>query len=95
MVAVFQAGLYELDMDAGWADGDWTGDRRFGSEDMVAAFQDGGYELGERTAVNVVPEPAGIVGLLTGLLGIGIRRRRLVVEACRGGNGSPDENRNI
>lgn len=56
MVAVFQAGKYELDMDAGWAEGDWTGDRRFAWEDMVAAFQDGGYELGARAAVSAVPE---------------------------------------
>ena len=66
MVAVFQAGKYELEVDAGWAEGDWTGDRRFGSEDLVVAFQDGGYELGPRGAVSAVPEPSCAI-----LLGIG------------------------
>ena len=44
LIAVFQSAKYELDIDAGWAEGDWTGDRRFGTDDLTAAFQDGGYE---------------------------------------------------
>ena len=66
-VMVFQAANYELDMDAGWAEGDWNHDRRFGSEDLVAAFQDGGFELGPRAAVSAVPEPSSAI-----LLGIGM-----------------------
>ena len=66
MVQVFQAGKYESDLDAGWAEGDWTGDRRFDSGDMVAAFQDAGYEMGPRPAVNAVPEPSSGILLAVG-----------------------------
>lgn len=76
MVVVFQAGKYELDVDAGWADGDWTGDGRFATDDLVAAFQDGGYEQGARAAVNAVPEPSCAVLLPIGLIGLGYLRRR-------------------
>ena len=53
------------------AGGDWpdlvNGDRKFGSGDMVAAFAAGGYEKGLRpaTGVNAVPEPSGIVLVVT------------------------------
>jgi hypothetical protein len=66
-VDVFQAGKYELDLEAGWAQGDWTGDQRFDSGDFVAAFQDNGYETGPRAAANSVPEPSCIL-----LLGIAL-----------------------
>ena len=45
---VFQAGKYELNTPATWAEGDWNFDGRFDSGDLVAAFQDGGYEAGPR-----------------------------------------------
>lgn len=57
LVQVFQAGLYEQDVDATWAEGDWSSDHRFGSADLVLAFQDGGFELGPKPAVAAVPEP--------------------------------------
>ncbi len=78
MVDVFQAGNYELDMEAGWAEGDWNGDRRFDSGDMVAAFQDGGYELGgTRAAVSAVPEPSYAILLGIGMIGLcPLRKRR-------------------
>jgi len=41
---VFTTAKYDLDVDASWAEGDWTGDQRFDSTDFVTAFQDGGYE---------------------------------------------------
>ena len=78
LVTVFAAGKYEADADAGWADGDWGGDMKFDSGDLVVAFAEGGYELGPRPAVIAVPEPASIVMLLTGLIGISIRRLNVV-----------------
>ncbi|MCA9172729.1 MAG: hypothetical protein KDB23_33950, partial [Planctomycetales bacterium] len=57
LVQVFQAGLYEQNVDATWAEGDWSSDHRFGSADLVLAFQDGGFELGPKPAVVSVPEP--------------------------------------
>ncbi|MCA9196391.1 MAG: hypothetical protein KDA87_02595 [Planctomycetales bacterium] len=56
-IQIFQADTYEKDVDAGWATGDWTGDRRFNSEDLVRAFAIGAYEIGPRTTAQAVPEP--------------------------------------
>ena len=50
-VVIFQRGAYEDDLalNSGWADGDWDGDwdgdGGFGSEDLVLAFQRGGYTV--------------------------------------------------
>jgi hypothetical protein len=57
LIIVSSAGKYEQDLDAGWAEGDWTGDGRFSTDDMMRAFQDGGYEQGPRMSVQSVPEP--------------------------------------
>lgn len=76
-VQVFQAGKYESNDVAGWSEGDWNLDQRFDSGDFVAAFQDGGYEIGPRVSVNAVPEPSGIVLLVSGVIGIGRLRKRL------------------
>jgi hypothetical protein len=35
---------------ADWSQGDWNFDGQFGSGDLVAAFADGGYELGAAPA---------------------------------------------
>lgn len=59
-VAIFSAGKFENDVDAGWDEGDWNGDGRFGSGDLVFAFSDGGFEMGPRAA-QLVPEPTGLV----------------------------------
>ena len=69
------SGKYESDERAGWDEGDWTGDLRFGSSDLVAAFQDGGYEQGPRINPEMVPEPSGLVLLAMGLLMICRRRK--------------------
>jgi hypothetical protein len=74
-VDVFQAGKYELDVEAGWAQGDWTGDQRFDSGDFVVAFQDGGYETGPRAAVNTVPEPSCVLLLGVALVYLSLIRR--------------------
>lgn len=77
LVAVFEAGQYEDDIDKNstWATGDWDGDQEFTSSDMVVAFTDGGYELGPRPAVNAVPEPTSLVLLLVGLITVHTCRR--------------------
>ncbi len=79
LVAVFAGGKYEMDEDASWAQGDWNGDSRFDSGDLVAAFAAGGYEEGPLVGAQAVPEPASILMLVAGLIGITIYRRRIGV----------------
>ena len=74
LVEVFQAGKFEMDVDANWSEGDWNADQRFDSGDFVAAFQDGGFESGPR-AVASVPEPMSSLFVYL-LLGIHCARRR-------------------
>ena len=75
LTEVFKAAKYELDMEAGWAEGDWNGDGRFGTKDMIVAFQDNGYELGRRTTVRAVPEPSYANLLWIGIIGLGRLRK--------------------
>ena len=76
LVIVFQAGEYEDDLvqNSSWETGDWNGDLDFTSLDLVAAFQDGGFDQGPRAAQSV-PEPTGVMLLLSALLMLGHRRR--------------------
>ena len=76
LIEVFQAGKYELDVEANWAEGDWTGDLRSGSADLIAAFQDGGYESGQRVAA-AVPEPNSLLMLMAIFVGFAIRHRNI------------------
>ena len=78
MVVVFTAGEYEdtVAMNSSWVEGDWDGDGDFTSGDLVFAFTIGGYEQGPRAAVASVPEPASVMGLLTGMVALLIARRR-------------------
>ena len=78
MVVVFTAGEYEdtVAMNSSWDEGDWDGDGDFTSGDLVFAFTIGGYEQGPRAAVASVPEPASVMGLLTGMVALLIVRRR-------------------
>ena len=75
LVSTFSAGKYEIDTDAGWADGDWGGDMRFDSGDFVVAFEDGGYEQGPPVLQNAVPEPTTNMWLAAFLVGVSLRRR--------------------
>ncbi len=68
MVQVFAVGKYETEGEAGWAEGDWDGSGLFNSSDLVAAYVDGGYERGQRAAVATVPEPAGVVLIVVGIV---------------------------
>jgi hypothetical protein len=58
-VIVLAAGTYEADVEAMWSTGDFNGDARASSGDLVAAFADGGYEMGTRPVV-AVPEPSSV-----------------------------------
>ena len=79
LVSVFAAGRYESDEGATWRQGDWNADGRFGSTDLIVAFQDGGYEKGPRAAaMNTVPEPVGLQGILMcGVACVVLQKRRL------------------
>ncbi len=87
LVVIFAAGEYEDNnpddpstiMNSMWEEGDWNADRDFDSSDLVKAFADGGYEVGPRQAAAVagVPEPSGIVCLLTIAPLLGLCRRHL------------------
>ena len=68
--------LGETGETAGWEVGDWNGDTKFSSGDMVAAFADGGYEQGPRTDAVAVPEPMSAILLLGSLIVIAANRRR-------------------
>jgi hypothetical protein len=72
LVTVISAGQYEDDLaeNSGWASGDWNGDGDFTSSDLIAALADGGYEQGPRAAVSAVPEPNGLLLLLSGMAGM-------------------------
>ena len=72
-VAVFQQAEYEdaLALNSTWAEGDWSGDGEFDSSDFVLAFSGGGFEQGPRTALFHVPEPAGCLMFLIGIVGLG------------------------
>jgi hypothetical protein len=77
-VHVFEAGKYELDLQAGWAEGDWNRDRRFDTNDFIAAFLTGGYERKPDTARIVVPEPSGrclLSSIVLGAFSFRFRRR--------------------
>jgi hypothetical protein len=76
LVTVFTAGLYESGNPARWDEGDWNGDRRFDSGDIIAALIDGGYEQGRRTTVPAVPEPATWLLAVVGPLAIAPTYRR-------------------
>ncbi len=79
LVAVFAMGQYEdlIPLNSTWVSGDWNGDGEFDTSDLVLAFQEGRYEQGPPDAVMVVPESASSVMLMTGLIGIAIRRRQV------------------
>ena len=56
--------------------GDFNGDGRFNTGDLVFALADGGYEQGPVAAVAAVPEPTSLVLTLIGLIGLYAAWRR-------------------
>jgi hypothetical protein len=75
LVQILQAGKYELDLQAGWAEGDWNRDRRFNTNDFVVALQAGGYEQEATTNMTFVPEPGACCLLVLALIGMTSQRR--------------------
>ncbi len=63
---MFASGTYEADMTSGWSTGDFNGDGRTNSSDLVTALTDGGYEQGLRAAARAIPEPSTLMPLLLG-----------------------------
>ena len=56
--------------------GDFNGDGRANTSDLVVALSDGGYEAGPAAAVAAVPEPSCLtLILLGGLLALPRRRK--------------------
>ncbi len=79
LVQVLSFGKYETGENAGWAEGDWTGNLTFDTGDLVAALGAGGYEQGpfsDDGNVATVPEPGASVLLILGMLGWLSRARR-------------------
>ena len=76
-VQVFEAGKYETQQYAGWAEGDWNGDGVFETGDFVIAFEDGGYERGPMVNAVVVPEPSSALLVIAGFVSIAICQLRL------------------
>jgi hypothetical protein len=79
LVLALQGSKYAVDAGnaqmATWVEGDWNGDMVFDSGDLVFAFQDGQYVAASAPSV---PEPASILMLIAGWIGIAIRHRRAV-----------------
>jgi hypothetical protein len=75
-VVVLASGTYEADVASVWSTGDFNGDGRTNSGDLVAALADGGYEAGPRAAVASVPEPNSLLLLVVGLACLARRRSR-------------------
>ena len=73
LVNVFQAGKFETEEMAGWAQGDWNGDMLFNTSDFIIAFQSGGFEKGPRVAA--VPEPTIIFPSFVAFMAIWISAR--------------------
>jgi hypothetical protein len=79
-VDVFTKGEYEdaVALNSTWSDGDWNGNADFTSGDFVTAFTDAGFEKGPRAAVQGVPEPTSLMGVVIAavIASAGFRRTR-------------------
>jgi len=71
---VLASGTYEVDVASVWSTGDFNGDGRTNSSDLVAALSDGGYEEGPRLPAAVpVPEPSTVVLVMVAWLAAALR----------------------
>lgn len=66
---------------ADWSESDWNGDGGFDSSDFVAAFSDGGFELGLRPAASVVLKP-GCLAFATNRHGFGSTIPTTIIQTC-------------
>jgi hypothetical protein len=72
LINVFAAREYEdaIEHNSTWSSGDWDGNLEFESSDLIAAFQDGGYENGPRENSHNVPEPTPFLFYSVTLIGL-------------------------
>lgn len=86
LVQVLQFGQYEdgIAQNSDWTQGDWNGDREFTASDLVMALETGLYEQnGAVSSVPAVPEPSGVLLVLSSLLVAVGRWRRFRANAMR------------
>jgi hypothetical protein len=69
LIQVFAGGKYETGETATWGEGDFTGDMKFDSSDLVAAFPHG-WPKPPRPALasSTVPEPGAVMLLTLGII---------------------------
>ena len=62
LTLILASAKYETDQPSTWMEGDFNGDQRTDSSDLILAYTTNAYERGPRPLA--IPEPAGCVWLL-------------------------------